>query len=181
MSGLKMPGKGKAALLLSELNAEHAPRPDEPAGNEVNQTVNSHEETNVTTLQETNESSKQDLKQATNTGTLERSGPHNTPTRDANSPQRRSEPSTQNGKAAKQPNDREERLARALQMAAEDEITVVTVRVSARLNEYMDRYVERLNRISPKRRYRKQDAIAEAFAAFFADHPLPPAPAEEDL
>jgi hypothetical protein len=79
------------------------------------------------------------------------------------------------------PDDREERLTRALQMAAEDEITVVTVRVSARLNEYMDRYVERLNRISPKRRYRKQDAIAEAFAAFFADHPLPPAPAEEEL
>ena len=45
----------------------------------------------------------------------------------------------------------------------------------------MDRYVERMNRIHPKRRYRKQDAVAEAFAAFYADHPMPPAPEEDDL
>lgn len=70
---------------------------------------------------------------------------------------------------------------RALTLAAGDEISVVTVRVSGKLNEYIDRYVERVNRVSPKRRYRKQDAVAEAFAAFFADHPMPPAPAEEDL
>jgi hypothetical protein len=66
-------------------------------------------------------------------------------------------------------------------MTAEDEVGVVTVRVSNRLNEYMDRYVERINRLNPKRKYRKQDAVAEAFAAFFADHPLPPAPADEEL
>jgi hypothetical protein len=76
---------------------------------------------------------------------------------------------------------RTERLAKALELASEDEIAVVTVRVSAKLNDYMDRYVERINRITPKRRYRKQDAIAEAFAAFFADHPLPPAPEEEEI
>ena len=76
---------------------------------------------------------------------------------------------------------RAERLGKALALAAADEVSVVTVRVSAKLNEYMDRYVDRLGRVSPKRRYRKQDAVAEAFAAFFADHPLPPAPAEEEL
>ena len=58
---------------------------------------------------------------------------------------------------------------------------MVTVRVSAKLNEYMDRYVERVNRTDPQRRYRKQDAVAEAFAAFFADHPMPPAPPDEEL
>ena len=68
-----------------------------------------------------------------------------------------------------------------MQFVAADEIAVVTVRVPTRLNEYMDRYVERVNRITPKRRYRKQDAVAEAFAAFFADHPLPPAPEDVEL
>lgn len=76
---------------------------------------------------------------------------------------------------------RAERYQKALSLTKTDEIAVVTVRVSAKLNEYMDRYVERCNRLHPKSRWRKQDAIAEAFAAFFADHPLPPAPADEEI
>ena len=131
MSGLKMPAKGKAALLLSELNAEDAPRPA------------TTEATNATPFQRSTE--------AANEGSNARS------------------------------DEREERLARAIQFSAEDEIAVVTVRVPSRLNEYMDRYVERINRLTPKRRYRKQDAVAEAFAAFFADHPMPPAPADQEL
>jgi len=172
MSGLKMPGKGKAALLLSELNAEHAPKPEEP--NRLS------EETNVTTLQETNETTHE----GSHDDGSEPSNEHSQPPmgeRDNRPGRTRRERAPKRGVDAAPPDGREERFARALQSAAEDEITVVTVRVSARLNEYMDRYVERLNRIHPKRRYRKQDAVAEAFAAFFADHPLPPAPTEEEL
>lgn len=79
------------------------------------------------------------------------------------------------------PAQRDDRHQRALDIAAADKVTIVTVRVSARLNAYMDHYVERVNRAQPKRKYRKQDAIAEAFAAFFAEHPLPPLPAEEEI
>jgi hypothetical protein len=75
---------------------------------------------------------------------------------------------------------REERLAVAIQLVQEDEPGVVTIRVSPRLNAYLDRYVQRVNQIDPRRRYRKQDAVAEAFAAFYADHPMPPAPRGED-
>ena len=77
--------------------------------------------------------------------------------------------------------DLEERQAAALLRAQEDDIAVVTVRAPQKLNAYIDRYVERVNRISPKRRYRKQDAVAEMFAWFYASHPMPPAPDEEDL
>ncbi len=75
---------------------------------------------------------------------------------------------------------REERLTAAMQLAQEDEPGVVTIRISPRLNAYIDRYVQRVNQIDPKRRYRKQDAVAEAFAAFYADHPMPPSPRSED-
>ena len=74
-----------------------------------------------------------------------------------------------------------ERLEHALKLGEEDEISVVTVRVSALLNEYMDRFVQRINQTNPKRKYRKQDAVLEAFAAFYADHPIPPAPADDEL
>lgn len=169
MSSLKMPGKGKAALLLSELNAEHAPKQE------------TAKETNVTTLQETNEDSQQDSIEESNEATTERSQARAAAERPDSPRPRPAPPARKSRDTAPPPEGRAERLTRALQFAGEDEITVVTVRVSARLNEYMDRYVERLNRIQPKRRYRKQDAIAEAFAAFFADHPLPPAPSEEEL
>ncbi|MBP7559234.1 MAG: hypothetical protein KBA64_02020 [Armatimonadetes bacterium] len=76
---------------------------------------------------------------------------------------------------------REERLAHALGRASQDEIAVVTVRVPAHLNRYMDDFVARANRVQPKGKYRKQDAVAEAFAAFYADHPMPPAPPDEEL
>ena len=77
--------------------------------------------------------------------------------------------------------ERDARLETALQRAENDEIAVVTVRVSVRLNKYMDEYVARTNRLDPKRKYRKQDAVAEAFAAFYADHPLPHLSSEEVL
>lgn len=69
----------------------------------------------------------------------------------------------------------------AIARASADEVAVVTVRVSAALNRYMDDYTARINRLDPKRKYRKQDAVLEAFAAFYADHPMPPAPDEGEL
>jgi hypothetical protein len=45
----------------------------------------------------------------------------------------------------------------------------------------MDEYVARRNLADPRTKYRKQDAIAQAFAAFYADHPLPPAPDTDAL
>jgi len=77
--------------------------------------------------------------------------------------------------------DRDTRLRTAADRAAQDEIIVVTVRVAACLNRYMDDYVARRNMADPRTRYRKQDAVAEAFAAFYADHPMPLAPPPEDL
>jgi len=174
MSGLRMPGKGKAALLLSELNAEHAPQPGD--------IDSANEETNVTILQETNAPSGERGNEVSREAREERV-PNRTGGR-RNAPAKRADERTSEASQAGQGDEtarRDERLARALELAAEDEITVVTVRVSARLNEYMDRYVERVNRVNPKRRYRKQDAVAESFAAFFADHPMPPAPAEDEL
>jgi hypothetical protein len=76
---------------------------------------------------------------------------------------------------------REDRLATALDRAATDEMTVVTVRISVSLNHYIDEYVSRRRRLDPKSRYRKQDAVEEAFAAFYADHPLPPIPPDADM
>jgi hypothetical protein len=76
---------------------------------------------------------------------------------------------------------RQERLGFALDRTATDEMTVVTVRISASLNHYMDEYVARMRSLNPKSKYRKQDAVAEAFAAFYADHPLPTLPADDDV
>lgn len=74
---------------------------------------------------------------------------------------------------------RDDRLAFALDRAAGDEVTVVTVRISSVLNHYVDEYVARQRSLEPKSKYRKQDAVAEAFAAFYADHPLPEIPSDE--
>ena len=76
---------------------------------------------------------------------------------------------------------REERLACALERAGRDELAVVTVRVPASLNRYMDGFVARMNRLDPEHKYRKQDAVAEAFAAFYADHPMPAPPPDDQL
>lgn len=78
-----------------------------------------------------------------------------------------------------QPSEREERLAKAMEVAAEDEMIVVSVRVSAKLNDYIDQYVARVAKANPKRRYRKQDAMAAALAGFVADHPMPARSVEE--
>lgn len=94
-----------------------------------------------------------------------------------------SEPASEPSPAAPHPDPqiRRDRFAAALERASADEIAVVTVRVPASLNRYMDEYVARLNLTQPKRKYRKQDAVLEAFAAFYADHPLPPAPGDEQM
>ena len=68
-----------------------------------------------------------------------------------------------------------------MERATQDALAVVTVRVPAGLNRYVDDYVARINRVNPHSRYRKQDAVAEAFAAFYADHPMPPPPPDEEL
>jgi hypothetical protein len=68
---------------------------------------------------------------------------------------------------------REQRVEFALERAASDEMTVITVRIPLCLNHYVDEYVARRRSLDPKSKYRKQDAIAEAFAGFYADHPLP--------
>ena len=182
MSDLMLPAKGKsAASLLQDLNADHAPY------------IQRKEEPNVITLQETNEaplvSTSEETKKPANTrsaSTAEGQGAkvivkHSTAGPEKTDPSRRDETAVRVPIDALAGSGREGRMARALEQASEDEITVVTVRVSNRLNEYMDRYIERINRVHPKRRYRKQDAIAEAFAAFYADHLMPPAPEENDL
>jgi hypothetical protein len=77
-------------------------------------------------------------------------------------------------------NERKKRIDRARAMIAEAEETgetpvLVTIRVPAKLHDYLERYVRRVNDNSPNKRkkYLKQDAIAAAFVAFYADHPMP--------
>jgi hypothetical protein len=183
MSDLMLPSKGQsAASLLQELNANHAP---DAAPRE--ETL---EGTNVTTLQATNEPGNERTPVAPNERSRKRKGaaePSSSDPPAGKSPRKASDaaskaaPDAIFAKSQPEASERQDRYARALAQAEEDEIAVVTVRVSGRLNEYMDRYVERMNRLHPKRRYRKQDAVAEAFAAFYADHPMPPAPEEDDL
>lgn len=115
------------------------------------------EETNVTTLQPEDEAPT--------------AGPRKRRTRSAAKP---TSPPPADG-------SREERLATALDRATNDEMTTVTVRISITLNHYMDEYVARRRSLDPKSKYRKQDAVEEAFAAFYADHPLPPLPPDESL
>lgn len=151
----------------------------------------SEEETNVTTLQDYNETSKEKTNNpsiaAFNAETIEVT--HEVPqTRiQAAKPSRARARVTkataeQSAAAGHSPpaDTREERLSAALDLAQEDEPVVVTIRVSPRLNAYIDRYVQRINQVEPKRKYRKQDAVAEAFAAFYADHVMPPALLDED-
>ena len=83
--------------------------------------------------------------------------------------------------ASRKSAETEERMQTALARAEDDEVAVVTVRAPSSLNSYIDRYIERINRVHPKRKYRKQDAVAEMFAWFYAEHPMPPAPTEEEL
>lgn len=93
-------------------------------------------------------------------------------------PKRRTRSADQPSSAPPSEVAREKRLNFALDRTATDEMTVVTVRVSVSLNHYMDEYVARRRSLDPKSKYRKQDAVAEAFAAFYAAHPLPSLPAD---
>lgn len=77
-------------------------------------------------------------------------------------------------------NERTKRIDRARAMIAEADETgetpvLVTIRVPAKLHDYLERYVRRINDNNPNKRkkYLKQDAIAAAFVAFYADHPMP--------
>lgn len=156
MSRLQMPAKGKSAAMLAELQAAHA------AGEEQGDEAHPEESapaTNVTTLQESNVTSQQ--------ATLR---PEASPGRAAVA-----------ADSASGDWQRQERLALAQARGAEDQLTVVTIRVPMCLNRYMDEYVARRNLADPRVKYRKQDAIAAAFAAFYADHPLPPSAETGDL
>jgi hypothetical protein len=175
--GLKMPKRGAAATMLSDLNAEHAA----PSPTTENQPTNeeSNVVSNVTTLQRTTEATNG----GTNASTFEETGEASNERRlEGRNDATLAETSERSNLIySVPPDERVARLEKALRLANDDELAVVTIRVSGKLNEYIDRYVDRVNRIHPKRKYRKQDAIAEAFAAFFADHPMPPAPVEEEL
>lgn len=194
MSGLTMPKKGEAARLLSDLNAEHSKE-------------SSNERYNVTTLQETlddsniennesssitrNDSSNVSINKSALPGSVAVSNvPFNKGAKKASSAPARERRKESSASGPTQPlpvsdsgerGDRAERLEKAMQIAQGDELDVATIRVSAKLHAYLERYVERINRLNPKGRYRKQDAIEAAFAAFYADHPMPPAPVEEEL
>jgi hypothetical protein len=157
MGKLKMPEKGKSAAMMAELQAEHAAADEVP-------------EPEIETLQPANATSLQAYK-LTN---LQASKASPAAAEDA-------APADQGHALSPTPQSRDERLQTALQRAAADEMAVVTVRVSAALNRYLDAYVARMQLVDPTHRYRKQDAIAEAFAAFYADHPMPPLPDEGGL
>lgn len=159
MSKLQMPAKGKSAAMLAELQAAHATSGDDSGAIAP---AEDNEETNVTTLQETNTSAQLPAADG------DPQSDHTT----VQAPPHAREPET---------TEREQRLTLAQARGAEDQLTVVTVRVPMCLNRYMDEYVARRNLADPRTRYRKQDAIAEAFAAFYADHPLPPTPDAEAL
>jgi len=179
-----MPKRGESARLLQELNAQHAPAPptDEDTQNE---------RYNVTTLEATPERTVAPTNATPNAETKERTG-EPTNGRSKGRAGGRAKPTTQGVGAQADaaaptataetpaPVPEEERFAAALERAKEDAVAVVTVRAPDRFNTYIDRYVERLNRVSPKAKYRKQDAVAEMFAWFYASHPMPPAPADED-
>lgn len=172
MSKLKMPAKGQSAAMLAELQAEEAAEPLATPPQETKQ------RTHVTRLQDKRPAAVKEGAQGEAAPEAIAQGEPTAPdtalvTEATTLPE---EPTT-----SSLPEDRAQRLALALQHAAEDPICVVTVRVPGSLNRYMDDYVARVNRAEPGRKYRKQDAVAEAFAAFYADHPLPALPADDEL
>ncbi len=191
MSELKMPKRGQSARMLAELQAEHASQGVSPEG------IQGAAVTHVTTLQETPASTSaraSDTSPVTftvpsfdtpNERTSDETHRATTPTASAT---RRpihqaahSDQTASDTAPTRKHAGWEERFSLAIARASADEVAVVTVRVSAALNRYMDDYTARINRLDPKRKYRKQDAVLEAFAAFYADHPMPPAPDEGEL
>lgn len=197
-----MPKRGEAARLLADLNAEHAPpapedSPDDQFDQSERNNKSSNERYNVTTLQEKLPRPNEEPLQETNiTSSVSRNERSNeriaVPTQkrtkksaseetNAASQERMKEGRLPREASGEMSDERGERLEKAMQIAKGDELDVATIRVSAKLHAYLERYVERINRINPKAKYRKQDAIEAAFAAFYADHPMPPAPVEEEL
>ena len=178
MSDLMLPSKGQsAASLLQKLNADHAPN-TELQDIRLNEETNEVENGRTPLITNERPRRRKEAISSSPPGSPSDQRPHGRASGTSDgTPTEATAPDGSQATAA----DREHRYSRALGQAEDDEIAVVTVRVSGRMNEYMDRYVERMNRIHPKRRYRKQDAVAEAFAAFYADHPMPPAPEEDDL
>lgn len=191
---LKMPRKGESARMLAELQAEHASEAPPAEGAELESA------TPVTTLQVTSEGTHADAPDTTNVPTpvsplvVTHAEPVE-PTADTHehasappSPTRRTDPTIRGPEGSpsaspprRRKDEREDRFSFAMSRGSADEVAVVTVRVSAALNRYMDDYTARVNRLDPKRKYRKQDAVLEAFAAFYADHPMPAAPEEGEL
>jgi len=171
VSQLKMPKKGQSAQMMAQLQAEHASSPVS-APDDVQSAA-----TPVTTLQP--------APVAPNVGTnLSTHAPTHPSTNDAADhtaidfpPQ----PAITAEALAPSADGRSRRLDHALDQANTSEMAVVTVRVPASLNRYMDAYTARLNQIDPKRRVRKQDCVLYAFASFYADHPMPPAPDDDEL
>ena len=178
MSKLQMPRKGESAAMMAELQAEHAATAGTPEGSDSE---------NVATLQPANVTENVLTPVPSNELTTVRPNePAPVPSLEPYSEVPSGAPSP--GPTREQPaspapavESRPERLAFAMERASQDAIAVVTVRAPAGLNRYMDDYVARVNRLNPQGRYRKQDAVAEAFAAFYAEHPLPPSPAEDEL
>jgi hypothetical protein len=192
MPELKMPKKGEGLAMLQELNATHAELDNDNTVSNVTTLQPSNEETlqseNVTTNERASDTNSEPTGHTNFEGSNvttspileeERTPAVKTPTKSGAGRTNTSQVASTKSSTGSA-DDRTARFRRAMQLAQDDETAVVTVRTPARLNEYMDRYVERVNRLNPKRKYRKQDAVMEAFAAFFADHPMPPAPIEED-
>ena len=193
MSKLQMPQRGQSAAMMAELQAEHAAaaEPEAPGTENVTTLQPTHVTKNVLTpvasfepaVVTTFEPSTVSANELTPVSTNERAPVASLePYTDATSPEPTTK-ATRKRSAAPLPAEesRPERLALAIERAAQDTISVVTVRVPAGLNRYMDDYVARINRLHPPARYRKQDAVAEAFAAFYADHVMPPPPPDEEL
>ncbi|RYZ81874.1 MAG: hypothetical protein EOP06_22700 [Proteobacteria bacterium] len=169
--GLQMPKRGEGVRMLAELNAEQQkeqePEPEDDSSPATNEETN--ERYNVTTLQRSNEPSNEE-----------------TPARRAaRSKKASNQPASEELVDVSGMSEEDIRFRRGLQIAQDDEkngdIDVNTIRVSTRLHKYMEQYIVRRNATDPKgaRKYRKQDAIAEAFALFYAHHTMPPAPSED--
>ena len=73
------------------------------------------------------------------------------------------------------------RIESALFHAKDDDLISITMHIPRSLTEYVDRYVDRLNHIDPRRKYRKQDAGFEMFTRFYGEHLLPPLDGEDSL
>jgi len=166
-----MPRKGQSAQMMAALQAEHATPPQSDTFD-----YPSHV-TGVTTLQPSDVRTPATSKQLSGVATPP------TTHEPSHASMSYAEPSTDFPGDTDTPSldERAQRLHHALLQAERSEMAVVTVRIPASLNRYMDAYTARINRVDPKRKYRKQDAVLYAFARFYADHPMPAAPNDDEL